>query len=110
MKCNATIQKQTQPLQQHADIHMDPSKIRNNGDLMNYWSGIHGRPWRNITEEDKTQQRLTDQWNQFTSDHACPRYISMNFNKDGSRKQKSKTEVKNLAIVSAVMSALIART
>ena len=89
---------------------MDPSKIRNNGDLMNYWSGIQGRPWRNITEEDKTQQRLTDQWNQFTSDHACPRYISMNFNKDGSRKQKSKTEVKNLAIVSAVMSALIART
>ena len=77
---------------------------------MNYWSGIHGRPWRNITGEDKTQQRLTDQWNQFTSDHASPRYISMNFNKDGSRKQKSKTEVKNLAIVSAVMSALIART
>ena len=77
---------------------------------MNSWSGIQGKPWKNITEEDKTQQKLTDQCKQFTSDHACPRYISINFNKDGSRKQKSKTDVKNLAIVSAVMSALIAQT
>ena len=88
---------------------MDPSNIRNNGDLMKYWSGIQGRPWRNVTEEDKAQQRLTDLWNQFTTDHACPRYISMNFNKDGSRKQKRASEVcKKNSHCLAVMSALIA--
>ena len=88
---------------------MDPSNIRNNGDLMKYWSGIQGRPWRNVTEEDKAQQRLTDLWNQFMTDHACPRYISMNFNKDGSRKQKRASEVcKKNGHCFAVMSALIA--
>ena len=76
-----------------SDKHMDPFKIRNNGDLMKYWSGVQQRPWRNVTEQDKRQQQLTDKWNQFISDHACPNYISMNFNKDGSRKQKRKVEL-----------------
>ena len=70
---------------------MDPNNIRNNGDLMKYWSNFKGRPWTTVTEEDKQHQRLMDRWNQFTTDNACPKYISMNFNKDGSRKAKTPT-------------------
>ena len=69
---------------------MHPKSIRNNGDLMKYWS----RPWINVTEEDKEHVRVMDKWNQISTDNACPNYISMNFNKDGSRKPKTRTDAK----------------
>ena len=73
---------------------MHPKSIRNNGDLMKYWSSFKGRPWINVTEEDKEHVRVMDKWNQFSTDNACPNYISMNFNKDGSRKPKTRTYAK----------------
>ena len=38
---------------------MDVFSIRNNVDLMSYWSTVQGRSWRNVTDEDKWQQRMT---------------------------------------------------
>ena len=91
---------------------MHPKNIRNNGDLVKYWSNFKGRPWINVTEEDEEHVRLMDKWNQFTTDNACPNYISMNFNKDGSRKPKTRTyakeKCKNLGIACVVMNVSIA--
>ena len=68
--------------------HMDPSDVRTNGDLMKYWETVQCRPWRKVTEEDKRKQGATDAWNHFHMEYGCPPLISMNFNKDGTRKTK----------------------
>ena len=68
--------------------HMDPSDVRTNGDLMKYWETVQGRPWRKVTEEDKRKQAAADAWNHFHMEYGCPPLISMNFNKDGTRKTK----------------------
>ena len=87
--------KHNQLLRRRNQTDMDPFSIRNNADLMRYWSTVQGRPWRNVSDEDKWQQRMTDQWNQFVTDHACPNYISMNFNKNGTRKTSQEPQSKN---------------
>ena len=38
---------------------------------------------------------MTDQWNQFITDNACPNYISMNFNKIGTRTTSQQTQSKH---------------